>query len=108
MSGVINIPQSEPWFAAGWAFRKVLERAMLVSGDSEGQQVLKQAIALNGLHFGFLSNDQALRLARILIIAANELRLELIAEKVEPRDQQLADSLITLVELLAKSYGLAR
>jgi hypothetical protein len=63
MSGVIVIPGNVRWSVAGWAFRLVIERATSLLSNLEDVQKLQQALALQGLHFRRIPDDQALRTA---------------------------------------------
>jgi hypothetical protein len=104
MSGVIVIPGHEPWSAAGWAFRLVLERAMSLLSDPTDIQELENALVFQGLHFKRIPDDQALRLARTLFKVATDLQPELLA-KNDSRDQSLAESLVALKSQLSDVYG---
>jgi hypothetical protein len=106
MSGAIVIPGNEPWSVAGWAFRLVLERAMSLLSDFEDVQKLQQAVALHGLHFKRIPDDQALRLARALFKVAADLQPELLGCD-DSRDQSLAEHLVTLKAQLSHIYDLS-
>lgn len=99
MSGVIAVPDRDPWFASGWAFRLILERAKSATTNVEDIYALEQAIALNGLHFKHLSVQQVARLASVLLKAVTDLVPEL-AQSQDQRDHALAKSLPALAEHL--------
>jgi len=106
MSGVIGIPDKEPWLVAGWAFRLILERTTTQLSDPADAREVEQAIALHGLHFKFLPQGQGLRLARALFKVAADLRPELLAS-ADSRDQSLAGYLVTLQSQLDDAYDLS-
>jgi hypothetical protein len=108
MGGVITISPQEPWFVAGWAYRMVMERAMTLLSNPVDQETLQEAIALQGLDFEFLAQDQSLRIARALLTAADQLRPELISSGTEERDKELADCLVTLAQNLRAAFDLER
>jgi hypothetical protein len=60
--------------------------------DVDDEQVLRQAVALDGIHFDLLSSEQSVRLALALERAADELRVEFRGSS-DPRDRELADRL---------------
>jgi hypothetical protein len=89
---VIGVPKYEPWLVNRWAFRTLAERAQALVTDVDDEQVLRQAVALDGIHFDLLSSEQSVRLALALERAADELRVEFRGSS-DPRDRELADRL---------------
>lgn len=89
------MPQYEPWIVNRWAFRTLAERAETFVSDPDDEYKLKQAVALDGLHFDLLPADQCARLALAVERAADELRAEFRLRDT-PRDRDFADRLDTL------------
>jgi hypothetical protein len=102
---VIAVPNNEPVVVARWAFRQLLER-LAAEVDIEGDNyAVNQAIALDGLHFELLDDDQAARLAKRLAEVADELRLELLcAPSDDQRDLEFAAVLADLEMRLHDVY----
>jgi hypothetical protein len=103
---VIVVPHYEPTKLARWAYRGLLER-LAAATDNEGDNyIVRQAIALDGLHFDLLDDrDQAVRLAERLAKVADELRLELLrTPSDDPRDLQFAEILAQLEMQLHDIY----
>ena len=99
MTVVVVLPGYAPWKVASWAFRDLAARAgeLLAEHDHE---VLVSAEALNGLHFGLLDPQQAMRVAGALERAALQLRVEYQAAP-DPRDREFADALAELALMLS-------
>ena len=91
----VSVPQYEPWIVTRWAFRTLAERAETFVSDPDDEYKLKQAVALDGLHFALLPADQCARLALAVERAADELRAEFRLRDT-PRDRDFADRLDTL------------
>jgi hypothetical protein len=72
----VSVPQYEPCIVNRWAFRTLAERAETFVSDPDDEYKLKQAVALDGLHFDLLPADQCARLALAVERAADELRAE--------------------------------
>ena len=89
---VVRVPHNKPWIVNRWAFRTLAERAESFVGLPEDRHKLKQAVALDGLHFDLLPVDQRARLALAIEHAADELRAEF-RNSVTPRDRDFADRL---------------
>ena len=89
------MPQYETWIVNRWAFRTLAERAETFVSDPDDEYKLKQAVALDGLHFDLLPADQCGRLALAVERAADELRAEFRLRDT-PRDRDFADRLDTL------------
>jgi hypothetical protein len=102
---VIAIPHNEPTILARWAFRALLRRlATEVDGEADHYAV-REAIAVDGLHFDLLDGDQAARLAERLAKVADELRLELLrTPSDDDRDRQFAEILAVLEMQLHDIY----
>jgi hypothetical protein len=97
MAGIVSIPFYEPWKLSGWGFRRLLERALLDVSNEDDQFVLTRALALQGLRFQLLAQDQGKRLAQVVEQAASPPRMELwSSDSAEPRDSELADALAAL------------
>jgi len=93
----VSIPYHDPWVVARWAFSRLLERASGALSADEDKRVLEQAVALDGLHFDLLEDDQARRVAQAMQAAAEQLRLELlVADPADPRDTEFAAALAVL------------
>jgi len=98
---VINIPHCEPWIVSGPAFRAVLDPLMVALPDREDREEVQQALALKGLSFELMSEDQAARIASTLIWVVAELRVSLTSNPAANEwDLCLADRLATLEMLL--------
>jgi hypothetical protein len=94
---VISVPHNEPMIVARWAFRALLERLATEVEAEADDYAVREAIALDGLHFELLDNDQAVRLAIRLAKVADELRLELLrTPSDDDRDRQFAEVLAVL------------
>jgi hypothetical protein len=78
-----------------WAFRALAERAEQFVNQPEDEYALRQAVALDGLHFELLPAEQSPRIARAVATAADELRLEY-RDGPEARDREFSDALGTL------------
>jgi hypothetical protein len=93
----VSIPHNEPWIVARWAFSRLLERTALFVHSGDDRYVLKQAVALDGLHFDLLEVEQATRIAKSMELAADEIRAELLAgQEVKGRDVEFAEALAVL------------
>jgi hypothetical protein len=102
---VIVVPHYEPMKLARWAYRGLLERLAAATEDEGDNYTVRQAIALDGLHFDLLDRDQAVRLAERLARIADELRLELLrTPSDDPRDLQFAEALAELEMQLHDIY----
>jgi hypothetical protein len=102
---VIAVPDNEPVIVARWAFRQLLERLDAEVDAEADSYAVKQAIALDGLHFELLEDDQAARLARQLAKVADELRLELArTPSDDQRDTEFAEVLAGLEMQLHDVY----
>lgn len=107
---VICIPDQSPVKLSRWAFRLLLEPAATEVADHRGDRqerpepgtdefVLRQAMALDGLHFDLLAEEdrgQAVRIAQIVARQAAGLRLELRRHPRDQRDLEFAEILDTL------------
>jgi hypothetical protein len=101
----IAIPHNEPTIVARWAFRALLDRLLSQIDDEADRYTVRQALALDGLHFARLDGDQAARLAKQLAKVADELRLELLrTPSDDERDQQFAEILAVLEMQLHDVY----
>lgn len=69
---VIAVPY-EPVILARWAFRAPLER-LAAEADERDRYAVREALAVDGLHFDLLDTDQATRLAQRLAKVADDLR----------------------------------
>lgn len=74
---VISIPYNEPVIVGGPAFRAVLDPLIEALPDGEDRDEVIQARALKGLLFEFMPEEQAARIAAVLIHVAAELRVKL-------------------------------
>jgi hypothetical protein len=92
---VVDVPHYEPWLVNRWAFRTLAERAETFAVGPDDRYTLRQAVAVEGLHFDLLPPDQCARLALAVERAADELHAEL-RSRTTPRDQDFADRLDTL------------
>jgi hypothetical protein len=102
---VIVVPHYEPTKLARWAYRSLLERLAAATDDEADNYTVRQAIALDGLHFDLLDRDQAVRLAERLARIADELRLELLrTPSDDPRDLGFAEVLAQLEMQLHDLY----
>jgi hypothetical protein len=102
---VIVVPHNEPKIVARWAFRTLLERLASELEDEGDRYAVRQAIALDGLHFARLDGDRAVRLAVRLAKVADELRLELSrTPSDDDRDRQFAEFLAVLEMQLHDIY----
>jgi hypothetical protein len=95
---VIVVPHYEPIKLARWADRGLLERLAAATDNEADNYIVRQAIALDGLHFDLLDGrDQAIRLAERLARVADELRPELLrTPSDDPRDRGFAEVLAEL------------
>jgi hypothetical protein len=73
---VIAVPYYEPVILARWAFRAPLER-LAAEADERDRYAVREALAVDGLHFDLLDTDQAARLAQRLAKVADDLRFDL-------------------------------
>jgi len=98
---VLEVPLHDPWFFPRWEFAILLERSMKwVEGNPDDTYKLRQAIALDGLHFELLEPGEGARLAPAIGAAAAELHEEFRAKKnPDQRDRAFTATLaeITLV-----------
>jgi len=102
---VIVVPHYEPMKLARWAYRGLLERLAAATEDEGDNYTVRQAIALDGLHFDLLDRDQAVRLAERLARIADELRLELLrTPSGDDRDLEFAEVLATIEMRLHDLY----
>ena len=102
---VIAVPNNEPTVLARWAYRTLLERLAAETADEGDGYAVRQAIALDGLNFGLLDHDQAVRLAERLARVADELRLELLrTPSGDDRDLEFAEVLARLEMQLHDVY----
>ena len=103
---VIVVPHYEPIKLARWAYRGLLERLADATDDETDNYIVRQAIALDGLHFDLLDDrDQAVRLAERLARIADELRLELLrTPSGDDRDLEFAEVLATIEMRLHDVY----
>ncbi|HTF59261.1 MAG TPA: hypothetical protein VK713_05040 [Actinomycetes bacterium] len=102
---VIVIPNNEPTTLSRWAYRTLLERLAAATDDEADNYAVRQAIALDGLHFDLLDRDQAVRLAERLARIADELRLELLrTPSGDDRDLEFAEVLATIEMRLHDLY----
>jgi hypothetical protein len=94
---VISIPSQPPWIVARWAFELLADTTLANQSNETDKQVLRQAVALDGLHFDLLDAEQSERLACSLDEAASELQKRLLrqADSV-PQDAELAEALAQL------------
>lgn len=78
-----------------------MERAATELESAADVYLIHQSIALDGLSFGLLDDDQARRVARVLARVSDELRVDLInAPSDDPRDAEFAEYLSVLEMLL--------
>jgi hypothetical protein len=99
---VVSVPGCESWVVARWAFRELIERSSAELADTADRGTLERAVALDGLHYGFLPADQGVRIAGAMTTAAQLLRSELLEqESADPRDAEFAVVLTDLISSLA-------
>ncbi|MGH8990642.1 MAG: hypothetical protein ACRDZ7_03850 [Acidimicrobiia bacterium] len=102
---VISLPNTEPRIIARWAFRSLLDRLLPELDNDADRATVRGALALDGLHFELLPEDQSSRLARELGRVADDLRLELVrGSRVDPRDEEFAEYLAILEMSLHDLY----
>jgi hypothetical protein len=102
---VISLPYSEPRILARWAFRSLLERLLSQLDNDADAATVRRSLALDGLHFELLPQDQSARLARELGRVADDLRLELLRHsKRDARDEEFAEYLSVLEMSLHDLY----
>jgi hypothetical protein len=102
---VIVVPHYEPTKLSRWAYRSLLERLADATNDEADNYTVRQAIALDGLHFDLLDREQAVRLAERLATIADELRLELLrTPSGDDRDLEFAEILARLEMQLHDLY----
>lgn len=87
---VVVVPNYEPSVMARWAFRALTERAAAYCTNPADAYALRQAQALDGLHFDLLASDQARTVAVAVVSAADGLRDEL-RDAPEERDREFSD-----------------
>jgi hypothetical protein len=104
MSGVICVPQHDPWKIAGYEFRTLLERTQGQLEDPADVYAMTQAMALNGLHFDLMTQEQARRIAPVMARVSDELRWELESSPRDERDLGFARALAELEMLLHDVY----
>lgn len=95
LMAVLDVPFHSPWFFSRWAFAILLVRSMeRVEGNLDDAYELRQAIALDGLHFELLEPAMGARLAQVVGAAAAELHEEFrVKEDADQRDREFADLL---------------
>lgn len=98
---VISIPHHEPCIVGGPAFRAVLDRLVDALPEGEDRDAVVQARALKGLMFELMPEEQAARIATVLIRVAGDLRNQVISMP-EPAvwHIEMADWLSTMEMLL--------
>ena len=102
---VIAVPYYEPVILARWAFRALLERLAAEVELEADRYAVREALAVDGLHFRLLDADQAARLARRLGKVADQLRFELQrTPSDDPRDPEFAEILAGLEMRLHDLY----
>ena len=92
----IVVPHYEPVILARWAFKRLMDYSLERTCLPEDEFVIKQAVALDGLHFDLLDAEQAARIAATLAGAAHDLRGEFRRQSGEDRDQEYAALLADL------------
>jgi hypothetical protein len=94
MGGLIEVREKEDaWFARGWLFNRLVERAKASLSDRDDVSALNEALANNGLFLWMQPPDQAARLARSIERAAVELADELRTKREEEIDLAFARQL---------------
>jgi hypothetical protein len=106
MSGIIAIAGRESWQVSGWSFQMVLDEAAALLPDPADKNAIDLALAVQCLDFKFLEAEQALRIARALLVVVERLRPRLIDHGTDPRDGELADLLLTLAASLRDAFEL--
>jgi hypothetical protein len=97
----ITIDEQHTWVVAGWAFRRLVERACEEVSREEDIRELRQAPALGGLHFNLLEQGQRVRLVSALRAAARAVRADVMAgSSDDPRDREYSEALTELDRLL--------
>ena len=97
---VVFVPHHEPWIVSRSSFRLLMKEAEADLEDLADVEVLRQAVALDGLHFDHLERDQAVRVARSLAKTADSLRMRLRSQWKEERELEFAEYLARLEALL--------
>lgn len=99
---VVGFAYQEPWKVARWAFRLLIDNTLPTVDEPRDAEALKQAVALDGLHFDLLPHEQAVRIAGKLAAAAEKLRLQLQhSDLSDSRDRGLVEYLPELEMKLA-------
>jgi hypothetical protein len=105
MTGIVSVPDYEPWQVAGWYFQLLIDRAGELSQQAADRDEFEQAGHFQHLSFKNVAAERAPLLARTLIIAAGQIRSELVEHGTVPRDRQVADHLLELLAILKSAFG---
>ena len=105
MTGLVVIPNHESWQVANVYFGPLMERAVALSTDPSDRDAIEMGAVFQSLNFKSLTDEQAPRIARTLINAAQQIRSELIERGTEPRDRLVAEHLLVLLAMLQAAYG---
>jgi hypothetical protein len=86
---------------------ELYRRAIELTGDASDRAVLGHPSALMSMSFDDLQPEQAVRIARAMVTAAEEIRRPYSVPGGSPADVETAAQLAAIGMIVARSYGLA-
>ena len=101
---VVTIPNNETWKVARFEFNALMSRVQRELVDADDVYTITQAVALDGLHFGLIDREQAVRIAPVIARVADELRWEIEGNPRDVREAEFAQALAELEMLLHDVY----
>ena len=107
MGGFIDIGKGadDDWFVWRWGFVMLLERAKETLTTPDDLEELDRAMANQGLFLADMPPEQAARLVRSIVPAADALARELRTEARHDVDLTFANRLDEIPEVLAPFFG---
>ena len=99
--GTVSVEEGQVWGVANWAFEMLILRAQALATSEADLRELLVAEAVQGLSLEGLGRAQAVRIAKVLLATAIDVRQELLdGPPGDPRDGGFAIALVELVEVL--------
>lgn len=105
---VIKVSTEDSWIVGRWAFRTILRPTIEALTEDMDKEVIKRALALDGLHLPLIDQMQARRIALTMEKVTRGLRKSLIEADpttLQPIDLEFIEYLSAIESSLRRHYA---